>query len=181
MYLIKEQLQICLTSAVAMLKPVAIYLSMCVDPRVLKDLIIRLGLLAVVWFGSSPTPSPLCPLLSASFLSLSFFFCRRSSLPKGEGGEGVGEKPNHSTARKRGPLYIIEYSLTLMVADQASQVREALELINTAQQAATTESREGAKKLAFQQQVTIIPLHTHTQTAMFNWILAFLGCYVRPN
>jgi hypothetical protein len=51
-----------------------------------------------------------------------------------------------------------------MVADQASQVREALELINTAQQAATTESREGAKKLAFQQQVTIIPLHTHTCT-----------------
>jgi hypothetical protein len=33
-------------------------------------------------------------------------------------------------------------------------VREALDLINTAQQAATIESREGAKKLAIQQQVT---------------------------
>jgi hypothetical protein len=32
-------------------------------------------------------------------------------------------------------------------------VREALELINTAQVAAAAESREGAKKLALQQQV----------------------------
>jgi hypothetical protein len=48
-------------------------------------------------------------------------------------------------------------------------VREALELINTAQQAATTESREGAKKLAFQQQVTIIPLF------FINYLLALKG------
>ena len=34
-------------------------------------------------------------------------------------------------------------------------MREALELINTAQQAATMESREGAKKLAIQQQVNL--------------------------
>jgi hypothetical protein len=33
-------------------------------------------------------------------------------------------------------------------------VREALELINTAQVAAAAESREGAKKLALQQQVS---------------------------
>ncbi len=47
------------------------------------------GFLAVVWFGSSPTPFP--PLLSASCLFfLSLPVCRRSSLLTGEGGGGGG-------------------------------------------------------------------------------------------
>jgi hypothetical protein len=56
-------------------------------------------------------------------------------------------------------------------------VREALELINTAQQAATTESREGAKKLAFQQQVTHnhSALHTHTNFFFINYLLSLKG------
>jgi hypothetical protein len=33
--------------------------------------------------------------------------------PDGRRGKGVGEKLNHTTARKLGPLYIIQYSLVL--------------------------------------------------------------------
>jgi hypothetical protein len=35
---------------------------------------------------------------------LSLPVCRRSSLLTGDGGEGVGEEPNHTTARNSGPL-----------------------------------------------------------------------------
>ncbi len=44
------------------------------------------GLLAIVWFGSSPTPSSALP--PESYLSLSVFLYRRSSLPTGGGGGG---------------------------------------------------------------------------------------------
>jgi hypothetical protein len=33
----------------------------------------------------------------------------------GRGEEGVGEEPNHTTAEKLGPLYIIQYSLQIMI------------------------------------------------------------------
>jgi hypothetical protein len=50
----------------------------------------------------APSPSPPVSKLSL-FLSLSVY--RRSSLLTGKGG-GVGEEPNHTTARKFGPLKI---------------------------------------------------------------------------
>jgi hypothetical protein len=67
--------------------------------------------LAVVWLGSSPTPSP--PLSRQQLVSLyvSLSVCRWSSLLTGEGGEGVGEEPNNTAARKPGPLLIIRYYL----------------------------------------------------------------------
>jgi hypothetical protein len=58
-----------------------------------------LGFLAVVFFGSSPFP--LSSQQVVSFLSVPE--CRRSSLLTERGG-GVGEKPNHTTTRKPGPL-----------------------------------------------------------------------------
>ncbi len=65
------------------------------------------GFLAVVWFGSTPAPSPV------SNLTLSVFKgCRCSSLLTGkEGGEGVGVEPNPTIARKLGPLSIVQSSL----------------------------------------------------------------------
>ena len=57
------------------------------------------------------------------------------------------------TIHVRVQLNIISTAEQYSCTDQAGQVREALDLINTAQQAATIESREGAKKLALQQQV----------------------------
>ncbi len=53
--------------------------------------------LAVVWFGSNP---PSTHTFSSSKLSifLSLTACRRSSLPDRRGG-GMGEEPNHTTAR----------------------------------------------------------------------------------
>ncbi len=45
-------------------------------------------------------------------LFISLPLCRRSSLLTGEAGEkGVGEDPNHTTARNPGPLCIIQCSL----------------------------------------------------------------------
>ncbi len=61
------------------------------------------GFLAVVWFGSSPTPPPSANCLSLSPpLSLSphlskLIVCRRSS--DGSGRRGMEEGPNHTTAR----------------------------------------------------------------------------------
>ncbi len=57
----------------------------------------------VVWFGSSPPPPP--PASPVSKLSLFLNLpvrCRSSFLT--ERGVGVGEEPNHSTARKPGSL-----------------------------------------------------------------------------
>ncbi len=51
-------------------------------------------------------PSPISKL--SLFLSLPM--CRRSGLLTRDG-EGVGEEPNHTTARKPGPLWIIQYCL----------------------------------------------------------------------
>ncbi len=51
-------------------------------------------------------PSPVSKL--SLFLSLPVW--SQVELTDG-GGEGVGEEPNHATARKPGPLYIIQYSL----------------------------------------------------------------------
>jgi hypothetical protein len=55
------------------------------------------GFLAVVCFGSSPTPSLTCQQIVFSF---SVF---RVQLTDGRGGR-VGEEPNHTTAIKPGPL-----------------------------------------------------------------------------
>ncbi len=60
---------------------------------------------------SSPTPFPLPPLQSGSCLSFSVFLCHRLSLLTGEEGGRGSEEPNHTAARKPGPLYIIKYSL----------------------------------------------------------------------
>jgi hypothetical protein len=55
------------------------------------------GFLDVVWFGSSPTPSPVSKL--SLFFSLPV--SARSSLhEEAEGGEGVGEESNHMKSRK---------------------------------------------------------------------------------
>jgi hypothetical protein len=52
-----------------------------------------------------PTPPSLHPFpLSRLSLFLSLPVCRRSKLLTGERGEGMGEEPNHMTARKPGPL-----------------------------------------------------------------------------
>jgi hypothetical protein len=63
----------------------------------------------MTWLLAHPLPpSPVSKL--SLFLGLPV--CRRSSLLTGEG-ERVGEEPNHTTARKPGPLEIIHYSLLL--------------------------------------------------------------------
>ncbi len=54
-------------------------------------------------------PLPLYRQQVFSFLGLTV--CRRSSSRTGSGTEGVGKEPNHTTARKPGPLEIIQYSL----------------------------------------------------------------------
>ncbi len=58
------------------------------------------GFLAVIWLGSSPIPLP-----SASCLSVSVILCIAGQAYWRE--RGWGEGPNHMTARKPGPLYII--------------------------------------------------------------------------
>jgi hypothetical protein len=65
------------------------------------------------------------PLPSASCLSFSVFLrvveLPAVELPVGRGGDGVGEKRNHdTTARKPGPLKIIQYSLCLHACLQPS-------------------------------------------------------------
>jgi hypothetical protein len=56
------------------------------------------GFLAVVLLGFFPSS------LSASFLSFLVFLCATGvELTDGRGGKGVGEEPNHKTARKPGP------------------------------------------------------------------------------
>jgi hypothetical protein len=53
-------------------------------------------------------PHPLSPVSKLSLL-LSLPVCRLASLPTGGGGVVWGEEPNHTTARKPGPLKIIQY------------------------------------------------------------------------
>ncbi len=56
------------------------------------------GFLAVVWFGSSPTPSPLSR--QQARLATHRKTEKKRQLDDGRGGrEGVGEEPNHSAAR----------------------------------------------------------------------------------
>ncbi len=64
------------------------------------------GFLAVAWFGSTPTPS------RQHVASLSRFSCRSAvELTDRKRRGGVGLEPNHSTARKPGPLKIVHHSL----------------------------------------------------------------------
>jgi hypothetical protein len=59
---------------------------------------------------SSPTPSP--PLSSQEVVSLSQSSCVSPiELTDGRRGGGGSKEPNHTAARKSGPLYIIQYSL----------------------------------------------------------------------
>ena len=69
------------------------------------------GFLAVVWFSSSPTPSP--PLVSKLDRRHTERLRNKRQLFDRRGGKGVGEEPNNTTARKPGPLGIIQYSLPL--------------------------------------------------------------------
>ncbi len=85
------------------------------------------GFLAVViWPFSRPllTPSP----SRQQVVSLSQSSCVSSDeLTDGRGGGGVsGEEPNHTTARKSGPLYIIQYSLLTIRGDR----REMAEFVH---------------------------------------------------
>ncbi len=66
--------------------------------------------LAVVTFGPFTILSPVSKL--PLFLSLPV--CRRSSLLTWE---RVGEEPKHATARKPGPLKVIQYSLFQPIAE----------------------------------------------------------------
>ncbi len=66
------------------------------------------GFLIVVRFGSSLTPSPISQL----YLFLCLPVYRRSSLlTGGRDRRGFGEEPSYTTARKPGPLQIVQYSL----------------------------------------------------------------------
>ncbi len=68
------------------------------------------GFLVVVLFGSSPTPFPPLSGQQDVYLSQSFCVSPIELSEMGEGGE-VGTEPNHTTARKPGPLNYTEYSL----------------------------------------------------------------------
>jgi hypothetical protein len=76
----------------------------------------------VVWFGSSLTPFSPYPVSK-----LSIFLSRRSSLLTGE---GVGEEPNRTTARKPSHLKISQYSLPDSVSpfDQNIRVRTRIQI-----------------------------------------------------
>jgi hypothetical protein len=72
-------------------------------------------LAAVVWLGSLLTLFP--TLTSETCLSFSVFLCVTGrAYCRERGGEGMGEELNHTTARKPGPLYIIQY-LTELYAE----------------------------------------------------------------
>jgi hypothetical protein len=66
------------------------------------------GFLAVLWFGSPPTPTPPCQqfvsLSQPSYVSPT----RRSSLLRGK---GVGVEPSITTARKLGPLQYKSFNI----------------------------------------------------------------------
>ncbi len=65
------------------------------------------GFLVVVWFGSSPTPSPPLPTDLQEVVSLSQTSCVSPvELTDRRGGGGGGE-PSHTTTRKHGPLHDI--------------------------------------------------------------------------
>jgi hypothetical protein len=75
--------------------------------------------LAVVWFGSSPTPFPSPPLPAASsFLSLPV--CGRSSLLTGEGGSKWSRSQiiRHRLIEEAWPSIIIQYSLSSLLTGE---------------------------------------------------------------
>jgi len=51
-------------------------------------------------------PHPLPPFMSVSSTGDTQEDWRKRKLADGEGGRDIGEEPNHTTARKPGPLYI---------------------------------------------------------------------------
>ncbi len=67
------------------------------------------GFLAVVWFGSSSTPSHPSPFDKLD-RRLTGRLRKRDNLMMGDG-EWEWARPNHTTARKPGPLKIIQYSM----------------------------------------------------------------------
>jgi hypothetical protein len=64
--------------------------------------------LAVVWFASTPTPYP--PIPTSDILYMQEDWERETTFCREEGDKGLGEKPNHTTARKLGPLSIIQFN-----------------------------------------------------------------------
>ncbi len=76
------------------------------------------GFLAVVWYGSFPTPIP--PLSRQKARPGRLRKRDYSILADRWEGEGVGEEPNQ--ARKPGPLQIIQYSLGVWIPWQTATV-----------------------------------------------------------
>ncbi len=69
-------------------------------------------------YYSAPRPPPNLPSpfpVSKLPLRLNLPVCRRSSLLTREK-EGVGVESNHTTTRKLGPLYIVQYSLVYLLS-----------------------------------------------------------------
>jgi hypothetical protein len=125
---------------------------------------------------ANPSP-PFLPLSHQQVFFLSHSYCVSPVDLTERSGGGRGAKSYNR--EKAGPSINHSICSAVAVSDQASQVREALEIINTAQLAATTESREGAKKLALQQQVTIIPLHIDNLFYIYNFCFILTSHLVR--
>ncbi len=82
------------------------------------------GFLAVELIGSSPSPFP-PPLRSVRWTGHTHEDGGKESITdeRGGEGEGVGEEPNHMMARNPGPLWIIQYSLDVMLGIQLCSLR----------------------------------------------------------
>jgi hypothetical protein len=65
----------------------------------------------VIWLHNHPLP----PSKSSTGITHGNLRKRDNLLPEEEGGMGLGEEPNHATARKPGLLYIIQYSLAFVI------------------------------------------------------------------
>ncbi len=76
------------------------------------------GFLAVVWFGSTPTPSP---LLSASSTGDTQETEKERQFADGRFGKGMGVEPKHTTARKHWPS--INHSIFSDPASSNDQIK----------------------------------------------------------
>ncbi len=87
-----------------------------VEQRILNDVQTnRLSRCRMIWLLRPPLP------VSKLSVFLSLPVCHRSNLLRGMGemGRGWERSPNHTTANRPGPLYIIQYSLLLRLSMHA--------------------------------------------------------------